>query len=100
MRLVCRAPVHNTTVATERPIAASYDTIWADARTEPSRGYLEPDDQPASITPYSEMDDLMSRNRIPHRGSASCRRGGGWAMATAPPMGTIENVRNAGTRAR
>src|SRR3954469_19362779 len=33
------------------PNAPSYDSICADARTEPSNGYLEPLDQPASITP-------------------------------------------------
>ena len=27
------------------------DSSCADARTEPSSGYFEPDDQPASITP-------------------------------------------------
>ena len=37
--------------ATAKPSAASYDTIWADARTEPSSGYFEPELQPASITP-------------------------------------------------
>src|SRR5437764_677682 len=49
--LVEREPVTSTTAATDRPRAASYDTIWAEARTPPSSGYLEPDDQPASITP-------------------------------------------------
>jgi len=33
------------------PKAASYDSIWADARTDPSSGYFEPLAQPASITP-------------------------------------------------
>ena len=32
----------STTVATARPSAASYDTICADARTEPISGYFEP----------------------------------------------------------
>ena len=34
-----------------RPNAASYESSCADARTEPSSGYFEPDDHPASITP-------------------------------------------------
>src|SRR5580700_915630 len=34
-----------TTATTLSPSAASYEIIWADARTEPSSGYLEPDDQ-------------------------------------------------------
>src|SRR5580692_4823586 len=41
----------STTVTTVMPSAASYEMTWADARTEPSSGYLEPDDQPASMTP-------------------------------------------------
>jgi hypothetical protein len=48
---VDRAPVMRTTVTTDSPIAASYEIIWADARTEPRSGYLEPEDQPASMIP-------------------------------------------------
>src|SRR5580704_8442145 len=44
-------PVMRTTVTTVMPSAASYEIICADARTEPSSGYFEPDDQPASMTP-------------------------------------------------
>ena len=39
------------TVTTVNPIAASYETICADARIDPRSGYFEPDDQPASIVP-------------------------------------------------
>src|SRR5271170_4406182 len=34
-----------TTVTTVMPSAASYEITWADARTEPRRGYFDPDDQ-------------------------------------------------------
>ena len=39
------------TATTVSPSAASYEIICAEARTAPSNGYFEPDDQPASITP-------------------------------------------------
>src|SRR5258708_37628930 len=45
----------STTVTTVMPRAASYEMIWAEARTEPSKGDFEPDDQPASMTPYTAM---------------------------------------------
>src|SRR6478609_6059264 len=51
MQLVVSVPDTSTTASTASPSAASYDTIWALARTEPSSGYFEPDDQPASMTP-------------------------------------------------
>ena len=41
----------STTVTTVMPRAASYEMTWAEARTEPSSGYFEPDDHPASMTP-------------------------------------------------
>ena len=44
-------PAISSTAARLRPSAASYEIICAEARTEPSSGYFEPDDQPASITP-------------------------------------------------
>ena len=48
---VLSVPAWSSTATTDRPNAASYDSSWADARTEPSSGYFEPLDQPASITP-------------------------------------------------
>jgi hypothetical protein len=51
MECVDRVPAARTTATTDRLMAASYDTICAVARTEPSSGYFEPDDHPASITP-------------------------------------------------
>src|SRR4051794_15226954 len=49
--LVLSVPVIRITAPTLRPSDASYDTIWAEARTEPSSGYFDPDDQPASMMP-------------------------------------------------
>src|ERR1700687_111723 len=40
-------PAWISTPRMARPKAASYESSCADARTEPSSGYFEPDDQPA-----------------------------------------------------
>jgi len=61
---------------------------------------LEPDAQPASITPYTAIDDSISMKRIPHGGSASCSAVRWPKIDTVPPRGTIEKTRNAGTTAR
>src|SRR3954470_534466 len=90
-------PVIKTTAATERPMAASYDTICADARTEPNSGYFEPDAQPANMTPYTATDDMASRNRIPIGGSASWRYVVRWKRVNVPPTGTMAKAKNAGT---
>src|SRR6478672_397059 len=73
MPRVLSVPACSSTATTESPNAASYDSSWADARTDPSSGYFEPLDQPASITPYRPMPDIISRKRTPIGGSASCR---------------------------
>src|SRR5215470_2081007 len=39
-----------------KPIASSYETIWADARRAPRKAYFEFDAQPATITPYTPME--------------------------------------------
>ncbi len=44
-------PDINSTAARLNPSAASYEIICADARTEPSSGYFDPDAQPASMIP-------------------------------------------------
>ena len=51
MARVEREWLTRTTVTTVMPNTASYEMTWAEARTEPSSGYFEPDDQPASMTP-------------------------------------------------
>src|SRR3954447_21872315 len=47
MPFVLNVPETSSTAAMLKPRAASYDTIWAEARTDPSSGYFDPDDQPA-----------------------------------------------------
>ena len=46
---------------------------WADARTEPRSGYFEPDDHPASRTPYRPRPDIASSQSTPMGSSASWR---------------------------
>jgi len=74
------------------------------ARTEPRSGYFEPEDQPASITPYTAMEDRARKSRIPTGGSATCRNVSWPKIDTTPfsspsklpPMGTMQKARNAG----
>jgi len=80
-------------------MAASYEIICADARIDPRSGYFEPDDQPASIVPYTDTDDNASRNNMPIDGSATCSSTAWWAIVTTPPTGTIVKMRRAGNRA-
>ena len=49
------------------------DHSHADARTDPSSGYFEPDAQPASITPYTPMPDIARMKRTPIGSSATWR---------------------------
>src|SRR5580704_7152585 len=51
MARVDSEPVTRTTMTVVMPSAASYEITCAEARTDPSSGYFEPDDQPASMTP-------------------------------------------------
>ena len=66
-------PAWMSTPRMASPNAASYESSCADARTEPSSGYFEPDDQPASITPYTPMPDIARMNSAPIGRSATCR---------------------------
>ena len=74
MPLVDKVPAIKMTVAILSPRAASYETICAEARTDPSNGYFEPLDQPANMIPYTAIDDRASNNKTPIGGSASCTR--------------------------
>src|SRR5205814_2179889 len=49
-------PAVMNTATMDRPIATSYEIICAAERRLPSSGYVEPDAQPASTTPYTPMD--------------------------------------------
>src|SRR5262249_29398540 len=65
-------PAITSTPRIARPNAASYDRSCADARTEPSSGYFEPDDQPASITPYTPRPDIARMKSAPIGRSTTC----------------------------
>src|SRR4029078_12948163 len=79
-------PAISSTAARLRPSAASYEIICADARTDPSNGYFEPDDQPASITPYTLIQLRASTRRMPIGGSAS------WMRVTCPNHSTVPSL--------
>jgi len=73
MSWVESVPAWISTPRIARPNAASYDKSCADARTEPSNGYFEPDDQPASMTPYTPRPDIARMNSAPIGRSTTCR---------------------------
>ena len=85
-----------STPRTASPNAASYDSSCAVERTAPSSGYFEPDDQPASITPYTPSPDIARMNSAPTGRSATCRYVRWPRIETVPPIGTMQNIRNAG----
>ena len=74
MPAVDNVPETKRTAPSESPRAASYDTICAVARTEPSNGYFEPLDHPASMMPYTAMEEIAKANNTPIGGSANCNR--------------------------
>ena len=44
-------PAYMKTETKLKPIATSYEIIWADERIPPMSEYVDPDDQPASTMP-------------------------------------------------
>src|SRR5438270_7851887 len=100
MRWVESEPVARTAVATAMLMAASYEIIWAEALTDPRSGYFDPEAQPARNTPYTAIDDMASRNRIPIGGSASCSHVWWPAMEILSPMGMMAKATKAGTVVR
>src|ERR1700712_1182 len=48
------------TATIDRPIATSYEIICALDRRPPSSGYVEPEAQPASTTPYTLIEEQAS----------------------------------------
>src|ERR687884_1120132 len=54
-------PAVMKTATMDRPIATSYEIICALERRPPSSGYVEPDAQPASTTPYTLIEEQASR---------------------------------------
>ena len=57
---------------------------------------LDPDDHPASMTPYTAIDDIMSTSRMPHGASTNCSLVVWWAMEKVAPNGTTEKAIKAG----
>src|SRR4051794_30666753 len=96
MSRVDSVPARISTPRMPRPNAASYDSSCADERTEPSNGYFEPDDQPASITPYTPRPDIARIHNAPIGRSATCRYVSCPNIETRPPIGITQNNRNAG----
>src|SRR3954453_12344261 len=84
-----------------RPNAASYESSCAEARTDPSSGYFEPDDQPASMTPYTPRPDIARMNNAPTGRSATWRNVAHPGIDPVPslgrpPIGTTQNIKNGG----
>ena len=69
------------------------------ARTPPSRGYLEPEDQPASTTAYTASDDMASTKSRATLRSVTCRVTGVSPMLKGRPIGITRKMRKAGTMA-
>lgn len=47
-----------------KPIATSYEIIWADERSAPRKAYFELLAHPAIIIPYTFNDEMANINRI------------------------------------
>src|SRR5919107_3850452 len=88
-------PAVMKTATMDRPIATSYEIICALDRRPPSSGYVEPDAQPASTTPYTAIDEQASSTSTDTGTSVS------WSAVRCPkidttgPNGIPENAVNA-----
>src|SRR4051794_21003590 len=65
-------PAVMNTATMDRPIATSYEIICALERRPPSNGYVDPDAQPASTTPYTAIDEQASSTSTDTGTSVSC----------------------------
>src|SRR5688572_22993345 len=65
-------PAVMKTATMDRPIATSYEIICAAERRPPSSGYVEPDAQPASTTPYTAIEEQASSTSTEIGTSVSC----------------------------
>src|SRR5436190_17480801 len=91
------APEFMKTATIDRPIATSYEIIWALDRRPPSSGYVEPEAQPASTTPYTPIDEQASTTSTATGVSASWS-GVEWPnRCTVGPSGITEKAVNAVT---
>src|SRR5262249_880763 len=90
-------PAVMNTATMDSPIATSYEIICADDRSPPRSGYVEPDAQPASTTPYTPIEEHASTSRTATGMSVSCS-GVRWPKTdTFGPNGMTENAVNAQT---
>src|SRR4051794_4103996 len=88
-------PAVMKTATIDRPMATSYEIICALDRRPPSNGYVEPDAQPASTTPYTLIDEQASSTSTETGTSVSCNAVWWPNMVTTPPNGITENAVNA-----
>src|ERR1700754_2054284 len=72
MPLVDIVPAVMNTATMDRPIATSYEIIWALDRRPPSSGYVDPEAHPASTTPYTLIDEQASSTSTETGTSVSC----------------------------
>src|SRR5690348_358758 len=65
MSVMFRLPAQISTPTSAMPIAISYDTTCAAERIAPRNAYLEFDDQPARMMPYTPIEVIASRYSSP-----------------------------------
>src|SRR3954447_21499932 len=85
-------PAVMKTATMDRPIATSYEIICALERRPPSSGYVEPDAQPASTTPYTAIEEQASSTSTETGTSVSCSAVLCPNIDTTPPNGITENA--------
>src|SRR3954452_12854336 len=88
-------PAVMKTATMDRPIATSYEIICALERRPPSSGYVEPDAQPASTTPYTAIEEQASSTSTETGTSVSCSAVLCPNIDTTPPNGITEKAVNA-----
>src|ERR1041384_4302148 len=85
------------TATMDSPIAPSYEIICAADRRPPRSGYVEPDAQPASTTPYTPIDEQASTSSTATGMSVTCSGVLCPKTETTGPNGMTENAVNAHT---
>src|SRR3712207_5286820 len=65
-------PAMMNTRTRDRPIASSYEITCAVERTEPSSGYVDPEDQPPRTIPYTPTDAHARTYSVATGRSVSC----------------------------
>src|SRR5918912_2635996 len=88
-------PAVMNTATTDSPMPTSYEIICADERSPPSSGYVDPDAQPPSTTPYTPMDEHASTSSTATGMSVSCNAVRCPNTETDGPNGITENAVNA-----